>query len=129
MTTRSPRRPTRSALVAALFALLAVTAAACASTSAAVPDGPAPADVAMADLWTSLRADLMDGRSQAVEARARELAALQEVRCQKLRADLLASSADRPSALDTSALARCEDDLREYRTLARLSDRGWGMGR
>lgn len=121
--------PFRFAHVATLLALLATLGAGCATTTGAAPDGPAPDDVAIADLWQSLRADLIDGRSHAVEARARELATLQEERCRELRTDLLAVSGERPSALDTSALARCEDDLREYRTLARLSDRSWGVGR
>jgi len=125
-----PRRPVRRAALLALAGLLLTALLnACGTTGSALPDGPAPDEVAMADVWTSLRADLLDGRSRAVEARARELAAMQEARCRQLRTDLLATSGDRPSALDTSALARCEDDLREYRTLARLSDERWGRGR
>lgn len=109
--------------VAALLTLIvAVGAASCASTSSAVPSGPAPDEVSVAALWQSLQADLMDGRSHSAEKRARDLLVLQEARCRQLRSELVASDGDTSSALDTSRLARCEDDLREYRTLARLSD-------
>lgn len=122
------RRIARTITAGLLSLTIALGSAACASTSAATA-GPGPDDVTIAELWRSLQSDVMDGRSHSAEARARELLALQELRCRQLRGDLLEDGGGTASAVDTSALARCEDDLQEYRTLARLSDLPIGFRR
>ncbi len=110
-------RRTWSAFVVVLAVL---SLAACAPGSGGPTSaGPAPDDITTADMWSRLSTDLRDGRSQSVEARARALAEHLAKRCQRLRSEV-ARGAESSSAIDTGQLARCEEDLRQYRLLGQL---------
>ena len=86
-------------------------------STAEVPDG-----AEIDGLWAEIRADLAAGRDHEVEARTRRLAELQEDRCRHLRDVLQRTPPSERTADDTSPLARCEVQLRQYRAFARLSD-------
>ena len=106
-----------------LMLIAAATLSACAAgNSTTAGHGLEADDVSIADMWSSVTADVLAGRSHSAESRARELADIQARRCQELRTELLLDD-DSSSAIDTGNLARCEEELRQYRILARMSPR------
>ncbi len=116
-------RPFMTAVLTAAVLTLALTLASCAtrqSTAARSPEAR-PQDMTIDELWSSIRADLIRGNDGTLDARASRLAVLQADRCQRLRATLSAEGTESPNA-DMTELARCEAALREYRTIARISD-------
>lgn len=102
----------------------ALLLAACAGPAAEQRASTVSDEMLIAELWSSIRTDLMHGRTEIVETRARRLASLQAERCRQLRSALLDDPERGIDASQTTNLARCEKDLRQYSQLANLSDYG-----